>query len=313
MAHHRVLGVSIAIVLSAAGVAAVGSDTRELLPSATPGSSLPVLREHRYRMAGKVRVLLLWIGRDDVGSGIIRWRGAGQNTAYELLIGSDPSRAPGNLNKWGYLAEEVRAGECDVVGVISKDSEHRLSDVKAGLASGQSVRPFDTIRGRVTQRQAYARVGTLQASSSLTYREADALLKLTLADASVALKQIDRPSGVRPGFLSSVAELIQTSLSVARGKRLPVQRIPYVYGDELYELRLLDATPVARFERDGQIFEHVIRGRFETGQLGHRSGTRFELVYGTSGKLAGIPILISYQPKWWLQVDLVLQTSGGFK
>jgi hypothetical protein len=311
---------SVAILLLTAGIAAggvqarlphvtpaAGSDARELLPRATPGSSLPILREHRYRMAGKVRALLLWMGRDDVGSGIIRWRGSEQSRAYELLIGTDPSRAPGNLNKWGYLAEEVRAGECDVVGVISKDSEHRLSDVKAGLASGQSVRPFDTIRGRVTQRQAYARVGTLQASSSLTYREADALLKLTLADASVAMKQIDRPSGVRPGFLSSVAELIHTSLSVAPGKRLPVQRIPYVYGDELYELRLLDATPMARFERDGQVFESVIRGRFETGRLGHRSGTRFELVYGSSGKLAGIPILISYQPKWWLHVDLVLQ------
>jgi hypothetical protein len=259
-------------------------------------------------MAGRVRALLLWVGRDDVGSGVIRWRGRGEDTAYELLIGSDPQRAPGNLNKWGYLAEEVRGAECDVVGVISKDSEHRLSDVKAGLASRRDARPFDTIRGRVTQRQAYARVGVLHAPSSLTYREADALLKIALVDATVALKQIERPAGVRPGFLTSVAELIRTSIaSAARGTRLPFQRIPYVYGDEVYELRLLDATPIALFERDGRTFENVIRGRFETARLGRRSGTRFELVYGTSGHLAGIPILISYQPKWWLHAELILQ------
>jgi hypothetical protein len=297
------------ILLAATGASGRVSESRDVLPNVTPGSSMPVVREHRYRMAGKVRALLLWVGREDVGSGIIRWRAAGENRAYELLIGSDPARAPGNLNKWGYLAEEVRSGECDVVGVISKDSEQRLSDVKAGLANAHDARPFDTIRGRVTERHAYARVGTLQASKSLTYREADALLKMTLADASVALKQIDRPAGVRPGFLSSVAELIRASISGAgNGKRPSPQRIPYVYGDQVYELRLIDATPIARFERDGRTFENVIRGRFETGEARYRSGTRFELVYGTSGHLTGIPIVISYQPKWWLQVDLVLQT-----
>ena len=75
----------------------------------------------------------------------------------------------------------------------------------------------------------------------------------------------------------------------------------------MYELRLLDSTPLTRFERDGHSFENVIRGRFETARAGSRSGTRFELVYGASGSLAAIPILVSYQPKWWLQVDLVLQ------
>ena len=45
-----------------------------------------------------------------------------------------------------------------------------------------------------------------------------------------------------------------------------------------------------------------------SAEAGSRSGTRFELVYGASGALAGIPILISYQPKWWLQVDLVLKS-----
>ena len=74
------------------------------------------------------------------------------------------------------------------------------------------------------------------------------------------------------------------------------------------ELRLIESTPLARFERDGRTWQNVIRGRFETGEAGNRSGTRFELVYGASGALTGIPILISYQPKWWLQVDLVLNS-----
>ena len=62
------------------------------------------------------------------------------------------------------------------------------------------------------------------------------------------------------------------------------------------------------FERAGHTWPDVIRGRFETAQAGDRSGTRFALVYGASGALTGIPVLISYQPKWWLQVDLVLNS-----
>lgn len=299
-----VLLVSVGCSLLAAAPAPA---SRELLPMAPPGLDLPVVHQHTYKMSGRIRMLVLWIERDDVGSGLIRWRGAGEGLAYELLIGSDPLRAPGKLNKWGYLAEEVRGEECAVVGLISKDSEQRLSDVKAGLATKQD-RPFDTIRGRVTQHQAYARVSTLHAPNSVTYREADAVLKLALGDSSTAVRQLERPLGARPGFLSSVAELIHWSINeTGQGKNL-TRTIPYIYGDRLYELRLLEATPMSRFERDGRIFEHVIRARFETGLPQSRPGSRFELVYGTSGPLAEAPILISYQPKWWLHVELFVQT-----
>jgi len=77
---------------------------------------------------------------------------------------------------------------------------------------------------------------------------------------------------------------------------------------EFGSLRLIEGTRLAKFERDGRTWQDVVRGRFETGEAGNRSGTRFELVYGASGALAGVPILISYQPKWWLQVDLVLNS-----
>ncbi|MCM3878807.1 MAG: hypothetical protein ND807_01750 [Vicinamibacterales bacterium] len=292
-----------------AGGAAPMSAPGEHLPVEIPGIDLPVLQQHTYRMSGRVRMLLLWVGRDDVGSGVIRWRGAGGDHAYELLIGSDPTKAPGKLNKWGFLAEAIRAGECAVVGVISKDSDSRLSEVKEGLASDRDGRPFDTIRGRVTQRQAYAQVTTLIASNTITYHQADAVLKRALGAGPDGTRQIDRPDGARPGFLTSVAEILRSSsASAARGTVIPAQAITYVYGDRLYELRLIEAVPLAKFERDGRNYEHVIRGRFETGQKGVRPGSRFELVFGTSGALAGVPILISYQPRWWLHVELVIQT-----
>ena len=280
----------------------------DVVPTAPPAADLPIVRQHTYRMAGKVRILLLWVGRDDVGSGVVSWKASGGDKAYELLIGSDPAKAPGQLNKWGYLVEELRGGVSSVVGVISQDNEDQLSDVKDELARARGGRPFDTIRGRVSSGEAHARVGTLFASSTLTYRDAPAVLKMTLEDRSKPVKRLERPGGVRAGFLTSLTELIDTTLTAPSGRApAPPVRLPYVHGDRLYELRLLDSTPLARFERDGKTFEKVIRGRFETARAGARSGTHFELVYGASGALAGIPVLVSYQPKWWLQVDLVLQ------
>jgi hypothetical protein len=94
----------------------------------------------------------------------------------------------------------------------------------------------------------------------------------------------------------------------ARGGSIPQQTVQYLYGDRLYELRLLDATALPQYERDGRTFQKVIRGRFETGRQGVRPGYRFELVFGTTGPMAGVPVLISYQPNWWLHVELMIQS-----
>jgi hypothetical protein len=276
----------------------------EPVPVTVPGRDLPVIREHTYRMAGKVRMLLLWVGRDDVGTAVIKWRGAGSARAVELVIGADPQRAPGKLNKWGYLVEDTRHGNTSTVAFISQESDDRLSDVQAGLAKTADLRAFDTVRGFVTGAFGNARVGTLHAASDLTYRDADRVLGEVLSDSSLGFKRVPRTAGVRAGFIRTLVELMDAGIAGARA----VDARPYIHGDKVYALRLLDATRQARFERDGHTFRDVIRGRFETGQAGARSATRFDLVYGASGALAGIPIVISYQPKWWLHVDLVLTT-----
>ena len=292
------------VTLIVVGVVGIGSTSAPGVPTHVPGRTLPVVRQHTYRMAGKIRVLLLWVGRDDVGSGVIKWRGDGNEKAIEILIGSDPNRAPSQLNKWGYLVEAMRGGESSVVGLISQENDDRLSDVKADLKTRKEQRAFDTIRGYAATAEGVARVGTLYAPNHLTYHEADAVLDSVLADSSLAVKRVARRGNVRPGFLTSLTELITSSLDKNNDSR----RLQYIHGDRLFELRLVDSTHLARFDRDGHTWRNVIRGRFETGEAGNRSGTRFELVYGASGALTGIPILISYQPKWWLQVDLVLNS-----
>ena len=85
---------------------------------------------------------------------------------------------------------------------------NRLSEVKADLKTRKDQRAFDTIRGYVAAAEGMARVGTLYAPSHLTYHDADTVLKDVLADSSLAVKHVARSGDVRPGFLTSLTELL---------------------------------------------------------------------------------------------------------
>src|SRR3982074_1246009 len=72
-----------------------------------PGEGLRDVRVLRYTMDGRIRPLLFWFGRDDIGFARVVWREGDLGArGYELLVGTDPAKAPRALNRWGYIAEE---------------------------------------------------------------------------------------------------------------------------------------------------------------------------------------------------------------
>ena len=63
-----------------------------------------------FEMTVQVRLLLFWIGKDDVGGGYIKIGQAADDSSLEvirLLFGSDPAKAHG-INRWGAGTEVVR-------------------------------------------------------------------------------------------------------------------------------------------------------------------------------------------------------------
>jgi hypothetical protein len=75
-------------------------------------------------MTARVRLLLFWVGKDDVGGGYIR-RGRSKEEPrkefFQVLFGSDPAKAPRAINRWGAGTEvswhrnpESQAGSDDV-------------------------------------------------------------------------------------------------------------------------------------------------------------------------------------------------------
>jgi hypothetical protein len=37
--------------------------------------------------------------------------------------------------------------------------------------------------------------------------------------------------------------------------------------------------------------------------------TPFMVVYGAEGDLTGVPLLISWRPRWWLEIECVLRNG----
>src|SRR5215467_2728533 len=60
--------------------------------------------QYDYVMTARVRLLLFWAGKDDVGGGYIR-RGRSKEEPrkefFQVLFGSDPAKAPRAINRWG--------------------------------------------------------------------------------------------------------------------------------------------------------------------------------------------------------------------
>jgi hypothetical protein len=284
----------IAFTFAARGVEAGDAATK------TAATGLPVVSEHYYRMLAKVRPLLFWMSRDNVGSARIGWLGDERGSkGFELLIGSDPARAPRKINRWGYIAEELRGSSASTLGVMKQSNEDSIEDAKAKLASEMNgTHAFKAIRATTTNGHATADVLTLQARSDLTYRDVGSLLALIDGQASkTSTKTVNLPAGMRPGFLLALSDLIANP---------KLKSVPYVYNGKFHTLHLKGVDP-ASMRVNGRDYTSLARARFETENQTTRERTPFEITYGTSGDLKEVPVHVMYQPKWWFQVELFLE------
>jgi len=281
--------------------------------------ALPVVAEHKYRMLAKVRPLLFWISKDDVGGARISWRGDEEGSfGVDLLIGSDPLRAPRKINRWGYIAEQVRGSEARVIGVMKQSNEQSVKEAESQLdKDGQGGFVYRAIQGTATANQARAGVTTVRVERDLTFRDITPLLTLVGAAAPNGdERSVPLPAGTRPGFLVALHEQIDHTVNgykrsgdAFRASRTPVQ---YVYYGVFYDLTMKSSELLKTVTIDGRTYTNVARGDFEIRNRSNGETTRFQLTYGTSGPLAGVPVHAIYQPRWWFEVQLFLDEKTAF-
>ena len=290
------------------------SPPAERLGPAAPQPALPVLRAHRYRMAGRARPLLFWIGRDNVGMGEIIWRAGDGAVGFELLIGTDAAKAPRGINRWGYLQEDVRPAASRVMGVMTTSDEATISDVTSRPAGAQAVGRFKGTDARIAQGVSRSATETIETERDYAVRDKALIvsrIEQKLADALP--RDVPVPDGVRHGFLVATAELVQDTLAAAKAGAQPLRAlkgrtISYIYARTLYDLKLTDLE-VSRPKAGASSGYAVVHAEF--GTLNRTKGTRtsFELEYAADGPLAGVPTLIRHRPRWWLEAVLTL--DGG--
>jgi hypothetical protein len=276
-------------------------------------SMRPVMT-HRYTMSGKVRPLLFWIGKDDIGLARIVWR-RGDNGAvgYELLVGTDPAKAPRSLNRWGYIAEDMEGADGSLLALMTGADETSYSEAASNSTRAPGAGDFRAIHARVQRGAATWQTARVTTPSALTVHDVDAALDRVRQETSAAASRgMPLPSGARPGFLTAVAELIDCSVRGVNQKMdaraLLQPRVRYIFGQGAYELHLREVESL-RADHNGRSVP-VVRTAFEIQTLATNDRTRFEVTSGTEGDLMGVPVAISWQPRWWLRVALRLNPES---
>jgi hypothetical protein len=287
-------------------------------PTAAPvpdGGPLSGTVVHHYTIDGAIRPLLFfWISRSNIGGATITWRRGPGETEYSLLIGTDPSRAPRNLNRWGYVDEQLRGRDATIVGLMTRSDEQSLEEAKASTknANGEP-QAFRVIRESVNGDLARAAITTLGTPQHYTFRQLDEVLAhVPPTSAFDHERSTTLPPGAAPGFLTALDRVMDETLAASGtdGGTAPVS-IQFVYYGKLYRLRATEAKHENELTLDGRDYQHLLDAKFEMHNIETGDDTDFEMTYGTEGTLRGVPIVIEYQPRWWLRVTLRLADGSA--
>jgi hypothetical protein len=246
---------------------------------------------------------VFWITRSGVGDAIITRRRTPDESRYTLLIGSDPDRAPLHINRWGYIEEETRGGETRLLGLMTASEEDSIEQAQAGIRmQAAGLHRFKVIQGTADAQFARSRVRVLAAPDDYSIRQLPVVLDLAQRESPDGSSRVVRlPAGARPGFLSALADAVRD------GSANP---ITYVHYGRVYQLRRARAQRIADVRIGQTSYGTGIAADFVTTSAYDGEQTRFSITYGTEGALTEVPLRVTYQPRWWMQLELTIDDAA---
>ena len=287
--------------------------------------------EYRYVMTCKLRLLLFWAGRDDVGGGYVRIgkaSGEERQQMIQILFGSDPAKAPLSINRWGAGTEVLRSADSGQPAASAFFGFMKSSKGQSVLAMQKELSKektngdhlFEGIISRVDDGRALSTTVPYTSNQDFDlhqYAEAEkATLQQLESNPSRHIRRLDgaaRQACPRAGeFLSTTLQLIDDAVA---GRPTP-DSLCYIYNARHYKATLLSVHPVAEkkvhvtLRGNGgaldQTYRHLQEAHFEVANEETGTKSSFDILLGTEGNLRGAPIQITYQPNWWFQVILNL-------
>ena len=279
-----------------------------------------------YEVTAAVRMLLFWISRDDVGQGYIQTGAMPGNPAMEtieLVMGSDPAKAPMGINRWGAASEVWRQDNHSGVffGFMKASQNDSVGSAREEISKEKDTQKYqyNGIISQMNSGRAFSAVVPISSATDFTLHQLPLAQQMVLQE----LKSHARPPRVLDarslegcstgiGFLFTVRELID---GVLDANRSPNTRC-YVYHARRYMMTLKDCEPVKEMKvalklhgasrKVERIYRDLKRADFTVLNTQSKERTDFEVVFGSAGELRGVPVQIEYQPSWWFRVTLNL-------
>jgi len=195
---------------------------------------------------------------------------------------------------------------------MTESDEDSVAQAEESLSKAAGNGTFNVIRASIAGGEARSVVTSVAAPSTYTFRQIDTVLQLADHQGVDGKARVVRlPPGARPGLLSALADVMQEQASVWRsgGKLPPTQPIAYVYHGKLYQLHVTQSRAVANQRIGTRTYEHLIASQFQIKNAASNEVTDFSITYGADGPLAGLPVAATYQPHWWIEIQLTLDDT----
>jgi hypothetical protein len=287
--------------------------------------------EYHYVMTARLRFLLFWAGRDDVGGGYVRIgkaSGEERQQIIEILFGSDPAKVPLSINRWGAGKEVIRSSDSGqpvasaFFGFMKSSKGQSVVAMERELSREKSNGDhlFEGIISRVDDGRALSTTVPYSSSQDFDLHQYVEAEKATLQQLeSNPARQIHRLEGAarqscpRAGeFLSTTFQLMDDAVA---DHPTPVS-LCYIYNARHYLATLVSTQAVPEKTvhvelrgRAGAIdktYQHLQLAHFVV--VGQETGSKsaFDILLGTEGNLRGAPIQVTYQANWWFQAILNL-------
>jgi hypothetical protein len=286
--------------------------------------------EYRYVMTCKLRLLLFWTGRDDVGGGFVRiGKASGEEPQQmiQVLFGSDPAKAPLAINRWGAGTEVLRDANSHQAasaffGFMKASKGQSVVAMQRELskekANGDHL--FEGIISRVDEGRALSTTVPFSSRQDFNLHQYAEAEKATLQELeSNPARHVRRLEGAERSACPRVGEFLSTTLQLiddaVAGRPTPVSYC-YIYNTHHYLATLVSVHPVAEkpvhvtLRGNGgtldRTYRHLEEAHFVVTGKETGGKSSFDILLGMEGDLRGAPLQITFQPNWWFQVILNL-------
>jgi hypothetical protein len=267
-------------------------------------AAMPVSYEHSYRVVGRAGVGFVSWSADDIGGARLVVREAGGGATVSMLVGSEPERAPRNLNEWGYTFERIHGERSESFVLRSVTPADLVQENSPRMPTQDEQRQFRAICASTIGSAVQSVSTTVRSDRVVTYRGVGALLDgLSQPQRSQRL-DVAPPTGAAPGFLTALTRLLRGSVGDKAAVSAAQPPVPYVYNSAVYDLQLRRKRLRTNVSIGGQTYAELLRSDFVTVRRRDNDQTAFTVTYPVDGANAGVPLVVTFRPHWWLTIEL---------